>query len=262
MPLAKDFLNELPKPTLNLEEIQSCWYRGGYPEPITDTSNDFYLQWVENYERTYIYRDIASLFPKLNKVAYQRFLTMLCKLSGTVLNKSTIARSLEVSEKSIRGFITIAEGTFLWRSLTSFEKSISKSIVKMPKGHIRDTGLLHSLLRITNNEQLFVDPIVGYSFESFVIEEILKGIQATSLTHWSSHYYRTRGGSEVDLILDGPFGILPIEIEYGISIHPRQLKSLHDFVRNNNLLFGILINQSQQPCWITDTIFQLPATYL
>ena len=260
--LAAEILKHLSPPLLTTKEIQYAWFKGGYPEPVLKKSNIFYLQWMENYENTYIYRDIARLYPRLNKMAYQRFLTMLCKLSGTILNKSEVGRALEVSEGSVREFLTIAEGTFLWRQLPSYEKSQIKSIVKMPKGHIRDSGLLHSLLRITDENDLYHDPIIGHSFESFVIEEIIKGLQATMLTHWTPYYYRTRSGVEIDLILEGPFGLLPIEIKYGTKVTTQQLRSLEEFIIANQLPFGLVINQAKEAYWLNRYIFQLPATYL
>jgi predicted AAA+ superfamily ATPase len=260
--LSAERLKFLNPPLLTAKEVQYSWFKGGYPEPVLKKSNVFYLQWMENYENTYIYRDIARLYPRLNKVAYQRFLTMLCKLSGTILNKSEVARALEVSEGSVREFLMIAEGTFLWRQLPSFEKSQIKSIVKMPKGHIRDSGLLHSLLRIIDENDLYRDPIIGHSFESFVIEEIIKGLQATMLTHWTSYYYRTRSGVEIDLILEGPFGLLPIEIKYGTKVTTQQLRSLEEFVIAHQLPFGLVINQAKEAYWLNRHIFQLPASYL
>ncbi|MDF1654888.1 MAG: ATP-binding protein [Coxiellaceae bacterium] len=259
---ARHRLDELGEATLSLQQVQTAWYKGGYPEPALNDSDEFYHLWMENYESTYINRDVANLFPRLNRVAYQRFLSMLCKLSGTILNKSDIARALEVSASSIREFLNIAEGTFLWRALPSYEKSTSKSIVKMPKGHIRDTGLLHSLLGITNTKRLLTDPIVGASFEGFIIEEIIKGLQATLLTHWSTYYYRTRSGAEIDLIMEGPFGVIPIEIKYGSTFQPKQLRHLEGFIKDNPCDFGILINQSSQARWLSPNIFQLPANYL
>lgn len=261
-PVTTQMLTQLPKPLLNLEQVQHAWIFGGYPEPTLTKAQEFYLQWMENYEATYIYRDVARLYPKLNKIAYQRFLNMLCNLSGTILNKSEIGRALEVNEKSIREYLTIAEGTFLWRTVPSYEKSISKSIIKMPKGYVRDSGLLHTLLHITSTEQLFNNPIIGNSFEGYVIEEIIKGLQATMLTHWTYFYYRTRSGAEIDLILQGAFGTIPIEIKYGVNTPLKSLQNLKHFVIENGLPFGILINQSTQACWLDRHIFQLPATYL
>lgn len=261
-PMTAKSLDDLPKPLLTLENVQQAWIYGGYPEPHLNESKSFYLQWMENYEATYVHRDIARLYPKLNKTAYQRFLNMLCALSGSILKKSDIARALEVSEGSIREYLNILEGTFLWRAVPSYEHSISKSIIKMPKGHVRDSGLLHTLLGITTSTALYNHPIVGHSFEGFVIEELLKGLQATMLTHWSYYYYRTRSGAEVDLILRGPFGTIPIEIKYGTHTNPKSLRNLKQFVIENEIPFALLINQSTQACWLDRHIFQLPATYL
>jgi hypothetical protein len=180
------------------------WLKGGYPEPLLDKNPLFYTQWMENYRDTYMNRDIARLFPRLKKTNYQRFLMILSKLSGTILNKRDIARALEVNEGTIKHYIDIIMETFLWRSLPSFEKNTVKSIIKMPKGYIRDSGLLHYLQKLDSFEALMGDSSVGVSFESFVVEEILKGLESTSLANWQPFYYRTRNGAEIDLILDGP----------------------------------------------------------
>lgn len=248
--------------SLSSEQMQAVWLRGGYPEPVLQSEGLFYQQWMENYRDTYVQRDLAQLFPKLNKQAYQRFVTMLGKLSGTIINRSDLARAIEVSEGTIREYLSIANGTYIWRALPSYERNITKAIIKMPKGHLRDSGLLHYLLKITDSETLYQDPIVGQSFEGFVIEEIIKGLQATMLTNWQAHYYRTRNGAEIDLILDGPFGILPIEIKYGSVAKRKQLGTLQNFVTEHQLPFGMLINQSNEVSWLTEKIVQIPVGWL
>ncbi|MBP9726619.1 MAG: ATP-binding protein [Gammaproteobacteria bacterium] len=261
--LERDALNFKEKTALlTLDQVHTHWVYGGYPEPILNNSKDFYLLWMENYYKTYLSRDIGALFPKLNTINYQRFLMMLAKLSSTIINKSELARSIEVSEKSIRQYIHIAEHTFLWRSLPSYERDIQKAIVKMPKGYVRDSGLLHYLLNIDNAKQLYANPVVGHSFEAFVIDEIIKGIEASPLTNWHANYYRTRAGAEVDLILQGSFGVLPIEIKYGVYTPIKQLRSLETFVKEQQLPFGLLINQSDRPMWLSESVYQLPVTYL
>lgn len=180
----RNSLNKLGKqPEITLDQISKSWFHGGYPEPVLSTDKLFFAQWMEQYRDTYINRDIAKLFPKLNKNTYQRFLFMLASLSGTILNKSNLGRSLEVSEKTVRKYIKIITDTFIWQSLPSYEKNIVKSVIKMPKGHVRDTGLLHYLLGINKPDDLFNNPIVGSSFEGFVIEEILKSLQSLMITN-------------------------------------------------------------------------------
>jgi len=247
---------------MDTEKIQKIWLRGGYPEPILNRDQSFYLLWMQQYRNSYVNRDIGKLFPRLNKFAYQRFLMILGKLSGTIINRSDVARTLEINEKSVREYLTIAEGTFLWRQLPSYERNIVKSIVKMPKGYIRDSGLLHNFLRIQTLEELHEHPVIGHSFESFVIEEIIKGLESTTLANWDAHYYRTRKGAEIDLILEGNFGILPIEIKYGSRVDPKQLSALSDFIEEHQLPFGLIINQSKTTEWLTSKIIQIPAGWV
>jgi hypothetical protein len=247
---------------LSLKEIHHVWFKGGYPEPLLDKKPQFFNQWMENYKDTYINRDIALLFPRLNRIAYQRFLSILSNLSGTIINKRDIARAIEVSEVTIKEYIQIAEGTFLWRNLPSFEKNIVKAVTKMPKGYIRDTGLLHFLTRTRSFEELFETKSVGLSFEAFVIEEIIKGLKATLVTNWEPYYYRTRNGAEIDLILEGPFGLLPIEIKYGTSVRLRDLTTLIQFIEEHHLPLGLVINQSESIELITPKIIQVPVGWI
>ena len=131
----------------------------------------------------------------------------------------------------------------------------------MPRGHIRDTGLLHHLLHIGSLKQLQSSIIAGFSFEAFVIEEILKGLQDIRV-QVEACYYRTHSGAEIDLVLEGNFGILPIEIKYGSTVLARQLRSMTEFIAEHRLPFGVLINQADKIEWLTKNIIQIPAGYL
>jgi hypothetical protein len=264
----QNFKQMLTKETFKIEsrpqsfdQIQEAWFKGGYPEPYAMQDNSFYHEWMVNYETTYVNRDIARLFPKLDKLAFRRFITMLGELSSKTLNKSDIGRSIAVSEPTVAGYIDIAHGTFIWRSMPSFEQNVTKRIVKMPRGHIRDTGLLHHLLHIGSLEQLQSSIIAGFSFEAFVIEEILKGLQDIRV-QTEAYYYRTHAGAEIDLVLKGNFGMLPIEIKYGSTVLSRQLRSMTEFIEEHRLPFGVLINQADRIEWLTKNIIQVPAGYL
>ena len=165
--------------------------------PLLTLNDTDYQLWMEQYRDTYINRDIAKLFPRLNRIKYQRFISILARLSGTIINKSDLGRILEFDESTSREYLSIAHHTFIWREILSYENSVMKSVVKMPKGYFRDTGLLHFLLRIYNEDDLLNTPYVGLSFEAFVIDELLKGLTATLVTNWRPYYYRTRSGVEV-----------------------------------------------------------------
>ena len=102
-------------------------------------------------------------------------------------------------------------------------------------------------------------PNVGAGFEAFISEEIIKGLQAADTTNWNYYYVRTRNGAEIDLIIEGPFGTLPIEIKFGSVIKQRQLQTIKNFVYKNNLPLGIVINNSDNAELVADKIIQLPA---
>ena len=254
-----EFLKDL-EPEISHDQIMQVFLKGGYPEPILEKNDRFHDIWMENYIQTYVERDIRTLFPRLDLVKYQRFVSMLSALSGTIINRSQVGRSLDISEKAIRDYLQIAEGSYIWRNTPSYEKSASKSVVKMPKGNIRDSGLSNFIQGITKRKQLPNYPNVGAAFEAFIAEEIIKGIQATEIVNWNYYYYRTRNGAEIDIILEGPFGTLPIEVKFGSMIQQRQIQALKNFVYENNLPLGLVINNSDHIQLIADRILQLPAT--
>jgi predicted AAA+ superfamily ATPase len=253
---------KITTPPIAKELVDNAWFNGGYPEVHLLDDTEAKQNWFEFYEKSYLYRDVASLFPNINKNNFQRFFRVLGHLSGTILNKAQCARDLEIGESSVKNYLDICAGTFLWRNINSFEKANYKSLVKMPKGHFTDSGLLHYLTGMQNIDFLKQHPLMGRSFESFVIEEIIKGLQVQAIGSWSAYHYRTRNGAEIDLILEGRFGIVPIEIKYGVRIDKRQLISLSKFIEDNGLNLGIIINQASSIEWLTPKIIQIPVGYI
>ena len=251
-----DYIKALECP---VEDVIPFFLRGGYPEPTLSEDDYAYAAWMENYYRTYINRDIKKLFPRLDAIRYRRFVAMLSSLSGTIINKAQLGRSVDVSEVTIRDYLEIADKTFFWRTIPSFETSKSKSTVKMPKGIVRDSGINHYLAGIDSREKLLRAAQVGQNFESFIIEEIIKSIQASKVTRWDYFYYRTKNGAEIDLILDGSFGTLPIEIKFGRQTTLKQLTSMQQFVQRHDLPFGVLINNSNEIRMLSERLVQVPA---
>ncbi len=260
--LSTSTIDKLKELTAEDGDVIDDFLRGGYPEPVLANSNDFFQTWMQNYFQLYIERDVRKLFPKLDSIKYRRFVSTLSELSGTIVNKAQLGRSLDTSEVTIRDYLEIADKTFVWRMIPSYEKARSISIVKMPKGILRDAGLAHFLANIDDREKLIRSPQVGQNFESFIIEEILKGIQCTRATNWSYYYYRTKHGAEVDLILEGSFGVLPVEIKFGISTQSSQIASLKRFLSDNSLPLGIVINNSTEVKALANNIVQIPATLI
>lgn len=251
--LAKNYENN------NLYELALY---GLYPEPYLKKENLVaYDNWIESYLDTYIERDIRSLFPELKLDAYRRFIKMLAFSSGELINASNFARSLDLSQPSIKRYMEIVEGTFLWRKLLCYTKNSSKRLVKTPKGHLRDTIINNYLLNINSEDDLLSHPQFGRIWESFVIEQIIKNLDLELLKH-QEYFYRTHHQAEIDLILEGRFGLIPIEIKSGTFCRKEQLRSLTNFIEEQNCKFGILINNGEEVLKLSEKIYQVPANYI
>jgi predicted AAA+ superfamily ATPase len=249
-------------PLFSRDEVLDKFLSGGYPHPVLQNKPELSRIWMENYFRTYLQQDIRSRFPKLNNTIYRRFIEMLSQLSGSIINRSDLGRTLNCSEVTVAQYLDIAEGTYIWRSLRSYERSISKSIVKKPKGHLRDSGLNLFLLGIDSREKLLRYPRAGNLFEAFVVEEILMGMESTLQSGWQSYYYRTKNGVEVDLVLEGTFGTLPIEIKLGETTGKGDIDGLKQFVNDNKLPLGLVVNTGTEIKLLTDGILQVPALWI
>jgi predicted AAA+ superfamily ATPase len=225
--------------------VHEFWFKGGYPEPWLKKNKRFHSTWMNQYIDTYLYRDVARLFPGLKENRFRLFVQILAGISGNVINYSDVARSLGVSQPTVRDYFDIADGTFLWRTIPAYTKNTLKRIVKHPKGYFRDSGLLHYLLRIPDLDLLATHPVMGRSWEGLVTEEIIRGLNAIG-AGFDYYYYRTGAGAEVDLVLEGDFGLIPIEIKYTQAVPPKQLRSLKDFVKDHNCRFGLVINNDER----------------
>ena len=244
-----------------LQQILTYWEKGGYPEPWIKKNDRFHDLWMTNYFDNYLNRDLAGLFPKLNRDKYRLFLQSLSQLSGTIINYSDLGRTLGLSAPTAREYLEIAHGTYVWRSLPAYEKNATKRIVKHPKGHFRDCGLLHHLWHISNQRDLLSHPLMGRSWESMIIENIIQGFQQTGLI-LQQYYYRTSAGAEIDLIIESSKGILPIEIKFTQKINGRDLRALKDFITERNCPIGWVVHNGERVEWLDDKILGIPATCL
>ena len=240
-------------------ELKQGLLNGGFPEPCLKGDKEFLLDWMDNYFDTYINRDIRYLFPRLDIVRYRRVVAMLSSLSGTIINKSEISRSIEVKEKSVRDYLEIISGTYFWRELPAFLTPKIKTTQKLSKGHFCDSGLGLFLQNIHSMQDLDSYPKLGNYFEAFIVEELIRGFQAVKIRNLKFHHFRTKAGGEIDLIVTGSFGTLPIEVKYASNVRAKQVLSLKNFVEIHNLDLGIVISNAESASMIADKILQLPA---
>lgn len=248
-------------PRGTLRTMHDYWFRGGFPEPWLNHSDRFRSQWMEQYIQTYLARDVKALFPGLDDVRFRRFLELLGGLSGRVLNYAETARALSISQPTARDYFDIAHGTFVWRRVPAYSGNSLKRLVKHPRGYLRDSGLLHALQRIPDESALLSHPQMDASWEGMIIEQILRQLNALG-TPMTYSYYRTGGGAEVDLILEGDFGLVAVEIKHSSVVTARELRGLKDFVTEHGARLGIVINTDVQPRMYDDHIIGVPANWL
>jgi predicted AAA+ superfamily ATPase len=182
----------------SIENMNDLWIRGGFPESLLAASDQGSLDWRRDFIRTYLERDIPQLGPRIPAETLDRFWTMLAHNQGSVLNAAHLARNLEVAGVTVGRYLDLMVDLLLVRRLKPWTFNIGKRLVRSPKIYIRDSGITHALLNIGNYTELLGHPVVGGSWEGFVIENIM----SVAPPNVQPFYYGTQAGAEIDLILE------------------------------------------------------------
>lgn len=212
---------------LNILEIRNHvplehhWLWGGFPEPLLMKDPVIRIEWFKAFVMTYIERDLRMLGLTAESQNLLRFLTMVAHAIGGILNKSTFAKSLGTSVPTISKYIDYLVNSFILRLLTPYHTNVKKRLVKSPKIYLRDSGLLHYLLRIHEFNDLMGHPIVGHSWEAYVIEQIVSVLG----DQFEYFFYRTQEGAECDLVIAEGFRPT-ISVEIKFTNTPQKTKSL------------------------------------
>lgn len=196
------------------------WLRGGFPDSFLAASDDDSYRLRRSFIRTYLERDVAQFGPRIPAETLERLWTMLAHNQGTLLNASRLAAGLSVSAPTVTSYIGLLVDLLLVRRLMPVHANAGKRLVKSPKTYVRDSGLVHALLGIGEMHGLLGHPVVGASWEGFVIETLL----AVAPERAKSGFYRTAAGAEVDLVLElgGTIGTWAIEIKQGLTARPER----------------------------------------
>ncbi|MGC1205200.1 MAG: ATP-binding protein [Flavobacteriaceae bacterium] len=203
-------------------KTNQLWYRGGFPESLLSEDDVDSFNWCKDFIKTYLERDIPQLGPRIPVETLERFWTMLAHNQGSTFNASQLSRSLDASHTTIIRYLDLMVDLLLVRRLQPYTFNIGKRLIKAPKVYVRDSGITHTLLNIKNYNDLLGNPIVGNSWEGFVIENIL----AVAPSDVKPYFYRTSGGAEIDLILE--FGINNLwAIEIKRSSAPKPSKGFY-----------------------------------
>ena len=200
----------------------TLWVRGGFPDSLLAPSAARSLRWRQDFIRSYLERDIPQFGPRIAAETLRRFWGMLAHHQGGLLNTAQFARNLGVDAKTAAAYLDLLVELLLVRRLPPWHANLGKRLVKSPKVYVRDSGLVHALLAIPDKETLLAHPVVGQSWECFVVENLLncapEGVQG--------HFYRSSGGAEIDLLLAWPNGDL-WAIEIKRSLAPKVERGFH-----------------------------------
>ncbi len=202
--------------------LQALWLRGGFPDSLLAATDRASLRWRQDFIRTYLERDIPQLGPRIPAETLRRFWTMLAHHQSGLLNAAELARSLGVDGKTVASYLDLLVDLLLVRRLEPWHANLGKRLVKSPKVYVRDSGITHALLGLGTADQLLGHPIVGASWEGFVVETLI----AASPHGTTANFYRTAAGAEIDLLIAPP-GRKPWAIEIKRSLAPKVEKGFY-----------------------------------
>lgn len=188
--------------------LERHWQQGGFPLGFTARTQADSFVWRQQFVSSFIERDLPQLGVDIAAEALHRFWRMLAHSHGQIWNAAEPARSLGVSEPTVRRYLDLLTGVYMVRQLKPWHENLAKRQVKSPKVYVRDTGLLHCLLGIRNERELLAHPKSGASWEGYAIEETIKALQPDEAYFWATHQ-----GAELDLLLFSHGKRLGVEVK-------------------------------------------------
>lgn len=207
-------LNPFDVLEIPIEQTPTLWVRGGFPDSFLAKSDALSLRWRQDFIRSYLEREVLQFAPRISTETLRRFWGMLAHNQGQLLNTAQLARNLGIDNKTASHYLDLLVELLLVKRLPPWHANVGKRLIKAPKIYVRDSGILHALLQIADHETLLGHPILGQSWECYVIEIILN----TAPEGVQGYFYRTSGGAEVDLVLAWPNGKLwAIEIKRSLT---------------------------------------------
>lgn len=196
------------------DALLKLWCRGGFPDSFLATSDEASSEYRDFLIRSYLEREMPQHGVRLSAGKLRNLWTMLAHSQGGLANAAVLSRNLEVDVRTVQAQLDLLENLFFLRRLRPWHRNTGKRMVKSSRLYIRDSGLVHELLGIGNNEALAGHPVVGASWEGFVIENLL----ACAPPRTEASFYRSTSGAKVDLVLTFRNGkSWAIEIKRGLS---------------------------------------------
>ncbi len=211
LPLSR---NEITRFERHPETLYETLLTGSYPA-IFDRGHEV-SDWLSTYIDLYIDRDVRTISNVSNLATFHLFATLCASRTAQLLNYSSLAGDCDITHPTARAWFNILEASFFAFRLQPFHSNLRKTLVKMPKLHFYDTGLVCRLLGIFTEQHLHTHPLRGSIFETWMVSEVAK--------HWANHgqagrmsFFRDRNGAEADLVVENPNGTKIVEAKSSVT---------------------------------------------
>jgi len=236
---------------------EQLWLRGGFPHSFLAENGDACREWWDSFLKTYLFRDIQRLAGStLPAPRLAQLLTLFAHYHGQTWNRDEVARSLGVDTKTVQRYLDVFAEAYLIRILTPFEKNVGKRIRRAPRIFFRDTGLLHTLLRIHTRSDLLTHDRGGASWEGFVVENIVRMLDCGD----ACYFWRTHGGDEIDLLV--PRGDKLYGFECKMAEKPRITPSMVTAAKDLELTRVFVIHRGDARWSLAENVEAVPVTQL
>ncbi|PLX28476.1 MAG: hypothetical protein C0600_09670 [Ignavibacteria bacterium] len=204
------------------EKGNTLWLRGGFPRSFLAPTIEESVAWRRAFLRTFLERDLPQLGITTSAETLRRFWTMLAHRHGQVWNAADFARSFGIADTTVRDYLDTLSAAMVVRLMSPWHENLTKRQVKSPKTYIADSGLLHTLLGLQDFEDVESHPVLGSSWEGYIIEQIVRhtGARSEECFFWATH-----AGAELDLLIVRGRHRRGFEIKR--SSAPRTTRSMH-----------------------------------
>jgi len=233
------------------ERLFDRWLRGGFPRSFLAPDDRASIDWRDAFIRTFLERDLAQLGVALPPETMRRLWTMVAHYHGRIWNAAQFARSLGVTEPTVRRYLDVLAGTHMVRVLQPWYVNLRKRQVKAPKVYLRDSGLLHAFLGLRTMADLQGHPMVGASWEGLVLEQLFALTRSRDLFFWATH-----GGAELDMVLTVNGKTYGVECKYADA--PGTTRSMHVAIADLGLEHLFVVYPGSQEYRLAETITALP----
>jgi uncharacterized protein len=263
--LAKAFTGDFPalEETGRTPDLIERALTGGYPEALTRSNPSRRQAWLTAYARALTNRDAMEISSILKTDALSRLLDHAAVASGQLVNLSELAMPLAVDSKTVDRWLTLLEQMFVTRRVRAWHRNDLKRLVRAPKLHFLDPGLLAALRGIDREDVRANRERLGSLLEGLVFSELVKQAGMTPGQLLISHY-RDKDKVEVDFVMERAGIIVGVEVKSAATIKPENLhglKRLRD-VTGKAFACGIILHDGERIQRAGDRLFAMPVSQL